>query len=71
MPAWLKSKYFWINFLLILAQIIEYSIANNLFTGKIVAIEGGIQVLINYILQYLQEKQIVSLKSKVAKLEKR
>jgi hypothetical protein len=69
-PSWLTSKFFWIHFLLIMAQLIAYLVDNDLFIGKWVALFAGIQIIIGYILNVLQENQVKTLKLKMAKIQR-
>lgn len=62
MPTWIKSKFFWLNLLAIIALIIEYFIDNNLFTNYI-AWEGLALVVINAISGMISSSENKAVKS--------
>ena len=67
MPAWMKSKFFWLNVIAIIILIVQYFIQNQTFP-QWVAFEGLAIVVLNAIAGMIQGQQIATMKAKAAKL---
>jgi hypothetical protein len=67
-----KSKFFWINLIPIVINVIQYVITNNLlpdYTLLFTTIIGLLQVILNAIVGIKAERTVIGLKKQIASLK--